>query len=204
MTSLKCVLLSGFSVFLDLAGRILSKLIFSLVNKRCHQLLNVQFQGASFKPCQFKFISESQVIAFVVLTWEDFPVKYSQNNWCVCLLKMRFCCSFHKMLTVNIQLFLGVCRRAMSVLPTGIAEKGLGSWFLTCGGWWEHVWECFTSVLLGKNLWVFFFFGIFTDTTGKHRKKEVLFWEALTKAFQVPIQSCFCIAFYSFENPCGL
>lgn len=26
----------------------------------------------------------------------------------------------------------------------------------------------------------------------------------LTKAFQVPIQSCFYIAFYSFENPCGL
>lgn len=68
MTSLKCVLLSEFSVGLDLVGRILSKLFFSLVNKRCHQLLNVQFQGTSFKPCQFKFISESQVIAFVVLT----------------------------------------------------------------------------------------------------------------------------------------
>lgn len=48
------------------------------------------------------------------------------------------------------------------------------------------------------------FFVSLQTLQGTAGKRMILFWEALTKAFQVPIQSCFCIAFYSFENPCVL
>lgn len=56
------------------------------------------------------------MIAPVVLTGEDFHVKYSQNNCSVCLPAMRFCGSFPEVLTVNMKLFWRGCRCAVSLL----------------------------------------------------------------------------------------